>query len=107
MNTTRIGGTDHVDVLVDSRSNPGSTIAFLHQRTHLDPRAFLAQSLASAMMSTADVALYPGYVATKACDTAEALFKEFETRGWLIKMPSFKELEFIGQQGEDIPDGTN
>lgn len=83
--------TEHVDVVVFPQA-PGILSAMLHQRTQLDPRAQVAQSLACAFAS-ANPSASPTRIAEDACNTASKLFEQFKRLGWTVQMPSFEELQ--------------
>ena len=44
--------------------------------------------------------LSPVEVATRACDLAEAFFSEIERRGWLLKLPSYEEVQSTAREAE-------
>lgn len=116
----RIGGNETIDVHVVKRHryDPGAPIQILnHARYVNDHRAVLAVAFVDKWAMVAgetdgeDSAgrqklrrLTPDELAAHACDTVEALEKEFAARGWKFDQPSLDELATILADGEDDTD---
>ena len=98
---------DLAEVLVGERygkNYKGDVV--VHQRKFPDPRAAFAQNMIQAWgivagrpaigmepQSKDEITLMPTKeVVVRACDLAEQAFEEFKTRGWLLDVPSFEEV---------------
>ena len=85
----------------------------IHNLDTPDSRGMLAMkildhfSLISAKESGEDSAgrqklklMAPSEVAARACDLADAFFGEIERRGWLLKMPSYEDIQAAAREAE-------